>query len=183
VTEEYEALLVEVRALRPGPPPAPWTLRPFLHAGGVVAAGWTRGSQLLLVSASGYSLSDPATGARLIRERDEEVAWAALSPETLSFTEPRTGERVGVFGVWGGDGVHVSADGWAVEPIYPWWPEVDVLLRPPHRGGARGYLEGAARLEHTRGGTTWRGCGFSPSGAHLVLVWSDGAQLYVRPTP
>jgi len=116
----------------------------------VVAAGWTRGSQLLLVSAAGYSLSDPATGARLIRERDEEVAWAALSPETLSFTEPRTGERMGVFGVWGGDGVHVSADGWEVEPIYPWWPEA-VAWAPDHDQGDPGLSESKMVVAPMRG--------------------------------
>lgn len=179
LTPFQEALRAEARALEPGPPPPPWIAAPPIIAGGILAGGWTSDGHIVLVSWEGYSVIDPATGARVIRQRDSEATFAALTPDHLTFVEPETGEHVRVFGVWGGDGAHVTSDGWALEVIYPWWPEVDVLLRPPRGPGAHGYLDGAYLLDGLVG-ATWRGCGFAPSGNRFMLLASDGATVYIR---
>ncbi len=179
LSEYQEQLLAHARAMSPGPPPPPWAAIPFLQAGGVLAGGWTQSDQVVLISSDGYSVSSPRTGERLVRDRDDARTMAALAPDNLSFLIPATGERISVFGVWGGDGSHSTADGWAVDVIYPWWPEADVLLWPPRGIGSRGYLDGASLLDGV-GGATWRGCGFSPSGDCLMLLTSDGAHVYVR---
>ena len=174
-----QALLAEARALTPGPPPPPWTAAPHVVAGGILAGGWTSDGHIVLISSAGYSVIDPTTGARVIRNRDPETTFAAFAPDPLTFVEPETGEHVRVFGVWGGDGVHVTSDGWELEVIYPWWPEVDVLLRPPRGPGMHGFLEGAYLLDGLVG-VTWRGCGFAPSGDCFMLLASDGPIVYLR---
>jgi hypothetical protein len=133
----------------------------------------------VLISHDGYSVTDPLTGERLVRNRDSVRTFAALASDHLSFTLPDSGESIAVFGLWGGDGSHVTADGWALEVIYPWWPNVDVLLRRPRSGPVGGYFEGSSLIEGL-GTVTWLGCGFSPSGRCFMLLGSDGPKIYVR---
>ncbi len=179
LTEYQRALLEQARAIVPGPPPPPWETGVAVFAGGALAAGWTHDEHIVVISTNGYSVSNPATGERLVRDRDEQRMYTFLSPDNLSFALPDTDEQVRIFGVWGGDGSHVTSDGWNVEAIYPWWPEVDVVIWPPRGPGGAGYFDGAYLLD-LAGIGTWRGCGFSPSGKYLMLLDSAGAQVYYR---
>jgi hypothetical protein len=133
---------------------------------------------VLLVSLAGYSLTDPWTGERLVRDRDAERAEAAFSRARLTFTVPATRDEVPVFGLPGGDGLHQTPDGWSVEIVYPWWPVPAVMLVPPQGPGTR-YLDGAHVLDLPGLGTPL-GCGFSPSGRLLMVLDSAGAHLFSR---
>src|SRR5260221_8887881 len=107
LTPHEGRLRAEALALVPGTPPAPWSAGVYLHAGGVIAAGWDAAEHVLLVSHDGYSLSDPHTGERLVRVRDRQAGYAGLAASGCTFTLPTTGERVPVFGIFGGGGLRV----------------------------------------------------------------------------
>lgn len=173
-----QGLLSQARSLLPEPPPGPWRAGVNIHAGGIVAAGWDE-DRIVLLSHSGYSMIHPSTGERLARDRDRDATWTALAQDRLSFTIPATSKKIPVFGIWGGDGCHVTADGWRVEVIYPWWPLPAVILGAPIGPGANGPLEGATLLDGVDGGG-WICCGFSPSGSHLMIVESAGPLIVSR---
>jgi hypothetical protein len=176
-----ERVLAEARALVPGEPPPPWRRGHFVLAGGVQVGGWTRDNFVVIVSFSGYSVTDPDTGKRLIRDRDEAATQVALTPDGLGFRLPTTNEGVPVFGIYGGDGSHITNDGWGVERICPWWPRENVIMRTPFvpESGQHGYLDRAHLLE-VRLASTWLRCGFSSSERHLLILGSDGAEIYSR---
>src|SRR5260221_2037802 len=98
LTPHARRLRAEALALVPGDPPAPWSAGVYLHAGGVFATGWDIAERVLLVSHDGYSLSDPRTSERLMRNRDPAAGYACLSETRLTFTLPTTGESVPVLG-------------------------------------------------------------------------------------
>ncbi len=179
LTDYEEALLARARALVPAPPPLPWKRAVPFFTGGIVAAGWDNADHVVLISHEGYSVTDPLTGDRLVRDRDAERTFAAMSPDNLSFTIPESNERIAIFGLWGGDGNHMTSDGWQLDVIYPWWPRVDVLIRGPRSGPARDYLDSVTLIDGLSH-TTWRGCGFSPSEQHFMLLESDGPKVYTR---
>ena len=181
LTEHERTILREALALEESEPPPPWALGAFIPGGGVIAAGWDLDENVLLVSHSGYSITTPS-GERVTRNRDESLAYKALSPDYLTFEVPEQLRRLGVFGLNGGDGSHRTADGWSLEAIQPRWPRARVLLRAPRGPGAGSlsYFAGATRLklagldQHD-----WLRSGFSPSGARLMVV-SPGGCLVLR---
>src|SRR5918994_1549205 len=124
--EEY---LAGVRALVPGDPPAPWRRAAAVSAAGVLVGGWTADEHVLVVSHDGYSVTDPLGGERLIRDRDMRTGFDALSRTRLAFRLPASGETVAVFGIFGGDGIHHTEDGWGAQVVHPWWPRSEVVLR------------------------------------------------------
>src|SRR5438132_5674509 len=111
LTDHEETLLVQARALVPGPPPPPWRAAlPFL-VDGFVAGSWDSADHIVLITHDGYSVTDPLTGECLVRNRDAGLAFAAVAPDHLSFTIPDSGVRIAIFRIWGGDGNHVTPDG------------------------------------------------------------------------
>src|SRR5262249_55070168 len=132
------------------------------------------------------------TGERLVRDPDAAVGYAGLAGTGLAFTLPATGERVPVFGIFGGGGIYVH-DQWSLAIISPLWPREMVVLwdlSASGRGaGKRSYSYGAHHLRLPPLGGTLRGCGFAPSGRHFMMVASDGAVIFSReeeghsPTP
>lgn len=176
---DYRQKLREEALSLPPETPAPWTLSAYIHAGGVIAAGWDSQENVILVSHDGYSVCDPRTGERLIRDPDPEMGYGGLSETGLEYSVPATGETRPVFGIFGGGGILVSPrDHWELEIIAPDWPDEMVILREPGPGG-RDYLEGAHRLDLGLAGTL-RGCGFAPSGRQFIVVASDGAVVFRR---
>jgi hypothetical protein len=49
--------LHQARGLKPTEPPQPWGNRKIISASGVLAAGWDKSGNILLVSTDGYSLT------------------------------------------------------------------------------------------------------------------------------
>jgi hypothetical protein len=174
-------LLNRTRALKPTEPPEPWGNKVIVAAGGVLAAGWDKAENFLLISVEGYSLTDPASGVRLLRNRDREKTFASILPGNLQFRMVETQEIISIFGVNGGDGIHHTEDGWTLAYVYPWWPEEAVLIKLPFVPGSGRYhlLDDAylIKLERIDG---WLKCGFSPSGKHFAIVGSAGAEIFSR---
>lgn len=182
--EQLSTYEEEIRAaalrLVPEPAPEPWREGAFIHAGGVAAAGWTADENVLLVSHDGYSVTTPS-GSRLSRDPDPARGFAALGPDCLAFPIPGTHALVRVFGLCGGDGARVSADGWSVEVITPLWPRRWALLRRPLGPGVRSFADGATRLElHGLDEHDWLCAGFSPSGKHLLIASGSGGLVLSR---
>lgn len=177
-----QRILEQARTMPLEEPPPPWIRASAVPVGGVLAGGWAQQDRLVLISPDGYSVTDPGTGRRLLRDHDAAQTYAARSGNNLTFVMPGVGERVPVFGVWGGDGVHVTDDGWEADVIAPWWPRQDTIIRTPFIPGSRlhGYLDRAhlLRLQLLDG---WLKCGFSPSGMHLLILGSGGAEIFSRP--
>lgn len=181
---EYDMqVLSRARALSPGPPPPPWKRWVDIGGGGILLGGWTLAEHVVLISAAGYSVTDPLSGQRLVRDRGSDRTKAALARDWLSFALPHSGEAVPVFGARGGDGVHTTRDEWSVRIIYPWWPHKGVVMAPPPGPGASlpAYLENGSMLNLTGVGAGWLKCGFSPSGQHLMVLDSAGAVIISRP--
>ena len=181
IAEQRRLLREEALSLPVGPPP-PWTHECYIHAGGVIAAGWSAAEHVLLVSADGYSITHPDTGERLERNRDAQVGYAGLSRSGLTFTVPTTGEEIPIFGVFGGAGIYGTEDHWRLEIIAPDWPDEMVLLYDPSAAepgaGRFGLFYGAHRLALPALGGELRGRGFAPSGLRFMVVASDGALVY-----
>lgn len=173
----YEArVLHEALSLQPGAPPGPWHDMAFISAGGLIAAGWTQDEHVLLVSHDGYSVSAP-DGQRLARDRE----YSGLTPDHLSFALPGQVAPVPVFGVFGGDGSWVTADGWSIWIVHPLWPRPWLIMRAPCGPGAAGPFAGATRL-NLRGldQHDWLRAGFSPSGKHVLVVSASGCLVVSR---
>lgn len=175
-TDFERDLLLQARRLIPGDPPPPWQLQTVIGAAGVTAGGWDGDGRIVLISGSGCSVTDAWTGQRLVRERDAEKTERHLTGGGLRFTVPDTGEEIGVFGPDGGDGIGMSADGWRLDVIYPWWPRASVILENVFSREYR-YLAGAVMLEIPRL-DGWLKAGFSPSGEAFMVLGSGGAVVF-----
>jgi hypothetical protein len=141
-------------------------------------AGFDARGRLLVLSHSGYGIVDPVSLETVDRDSDFDTT-AALSLERLTFRVPSSGETVSVFGLWGGDGAHMTADAWRVEVICPWWPRSRAILRRPVGPGVTAYFDGASVIHDFDGSPVWTG--FSPDGRHLALVESSAVGFLSRP--
>jgi hypothetical protein len=141
-------------------------------------AGFDARGRLLVLSLDGYGIVDPVSLETVERDRGCD-ATAALSVERLTFRVPSTGENVAVWGLWGGDGSHMTSDGWRVATVHPWWPHDRIVLWRPGRPGETDYFAGATAIYDSLG--TWHGAGFSPDGHHLALVESSAVGFVSRP--
>lgn len=176
---EYERLLLSrARSLSPSRPPWPWEREWTVPASGVLACGWDAEEHLVLLSGSGYSITDVRTGERLHRDRNADEVYDRLAQSMLRFTVPYHGQTIDIFGFEAGDGIHLTGDGWSLKTIYPWWPRASVILEQVFAPGYR-YLEQAAMIDPGRLDGDIR-CGFSPSGRHFVILGSGGAVGYSR---
>jgi len=72
----------------------------------------------------------------------------------------------------------MTADGWQVEVIYPWWPRATVVLDYLYITNYT-YLKNATAIDLQRLDGMIK-CGFSPSGKHLIMMGSGGALIYSR---
>lgn len=107
------------RELKPGDPFAPWTKRTVIPAAGVYASGWTAKSKVFLMSTSGYSVSEPDSGERILRNyEDDDKAQKIISKDNLEFYIEELNEKINIFGLSGGDGNHCSSDGLGADKIY-----------------------------------------------------------------
>ncbi|KPN94302.1 hypothetical protein [Lysinibacillus sp. ZYM-1] len=171
-------LLAKAQSMACTKPPRPWEYETVIPTNGVLACGWDQDENIVLISGSGYSVTEPITGRRLQRNRDAYVTEECVSVDRLTFHPPLAKQPIPIFGLEAGDGIHVTSDGWQVEVIYPWWPRATVVLDylfTTHYS----YLKNATAIDlHRLDGTVK--CGFSPSGKHLIIMGSGGALIYSR---
>lgn len=182
LTPREKSLVQAARSLPPADAPRPWGPMTIIPGAGIKAAGWDAAENIVMLSRDGYTVADPRSGTQLRRDRDFDIT-EGLSADFLHFRLPGAETAVHVFGVWAGDGTHVTADGWRVEVIYPLWPRCQVILhRPPSPvTETQGYFGGASMLRLTRLEDFGLKCGFSPSGRGLMVLGSGGVEVTVRP--
>ncbi|WP_285399624.1 hypothetical protein [Lysinibacillus sp. fls2-241-R2A-57] len=173
-------LLKKAQSMELTKPPNPWEHETIIPASGVFACGWDQEEKVVLISGSGYSITEPITGTRLHRDYDANMTYDSISEDNLFFNIPCTKEKIMIFGFEAGDGIHVTNDGWQLEVIYPWWPRATVIIENAFKANHQ-YLEGATAIDLGRLDAPIK-CGFSPSGNHLMIMGSGGAIIYSRNT-
>jgi hypothetical protein len=181
LSDYQKQLLKVIRKLSPQQPLPPWKSLIVIPGAGIISAGWTAENNVLLVSHSKYTITNPHTGER----RDDtplQSVYTNISKNNLQFQIPETNEFVDIFGTLAGDGNHVSSDGWQLEVIYPAWPNSIVLIRrqeesPPST--LQAYQQAAIiklhRLEYLN-----LKAGFSPDERLFMIVNSAGAEVFYR---
>lgn len=171
-------LLHQAQGMSASNPPSPWGNEIVIPASGCIACGWDQSENLVLISSSGYSITEVATGALIHRDRDSELTDDRISNDQLSFEIPVHNEVIDIFGFEAGDGIKITNDGWSVQVIYPWWPRASVILEHLFRANYQ-YLKDATLLDIKRLDGDLK-CGFSPTGKCLVILGSGGAVVYSR---
>ncbi|MCR8656678.1 hypothetical protein [Paenibacillus endoradicis] len=150
----------------------------IVPAAGCVACGWNVDENLVLISSSGYSITEAKTGLLIHRDRDSNLTYEKISNNNLTFQVPLSNECISVFGFESGDGIHSTNDGWVIKVISPWWPIESVIIENVFRSNYK-YLNDATMIDLNRLDGNIRS-GFSPSGNKLVIMGSGGALIYSR---
>ena len=163
-------------------PSSPWTNRVVVSAAGIIASGWTLNNKVFLFSSDGYSLSDPITGQREIRNYDEDnYAMTKLSKDNLEFKIYELGQTIKVFGLRGGDGNQCTTDFWNLTSFSSSIGEQivgirNMKIRQNQTEFWKEYdLISLIRLEYTA-----LKFGFSPNEKHFGIFGSAGAEIFTR---
>ncbi|MBO9700353.1 MAG: hypothetical protein J7604_09110 [Sporocytophaga sp.] len=163
-------------------PPLPWTNRVVIPAAGIIASGWTLDNKVFLLSADGYSVSDPTSGLREIRNYDEDdIAMSKFSNDNLEFTIDELKQTIKVFGLRGGNGNHTTSDQWSLDSFTPSLGEQIVGIQNFKTSKNNSIywkqftLISLIRLEYTT--MTY---GFSPNEKHVGIFGSAGAEIFTR---
>ena len=163
-------------------PSEPWGSRIVIPAVGIIAGGWTNGNKVFLLSADGYSVTDPRTGEREIRNRDEgNSAMSKFSTDNLEFRIDELNQTIKVFGLRGGNGNHLTIDHWNLDSFHPGLGEQIVGLRNfKDRKNESKYWKNfdLIRLERLENFTLTYG--FSPNEKHFGVFGSGGAEVFSR---
>lgn len=153
--------------------PKPWTYHSGVSAAGILAGGWTTENEFVLISSDGYSLINPITGICKFFVISNSV-WSNLDEDTLEFTLPSTEETISIFGVYGGDGLHVIDD-WEVEIIHPMWPNAMVVM---YQNSLLEWETVYPLQLQMIDVSNWVKCGFSPSKNILAVVGYAGIDFF-----
>ena len=163
-------------------PPLPWTNRVVISAAGIIASGWTNDNKVFLFSSDGYSVTEPISGQREIRNYDQDnTAMKKFSKDNLEFTIEELGQTIKIFGLRGGDGNHCTTDFWNLTSFSPSLGERIVGLQNMKTRKRQTeywkefYLVSLTRLEYTE-----LKFGFSPNEKHLGIFGSAGAEIFTR---
>lgn len=163
-------------------PSLPWANRVVISAAGIIASGWTLDNKVFLLSADGYSVSDPITGQREIRNYDENnSAMSKFSKDNLEFTVDELGQTIKIFGLRGGDGNHCTTDFWDLTSFSPSLGEQIVGIRNMRtRQNQTEYWKEFELISLTRLEYTALKFGFSPNEKHFGIFGSGGAEIFTR---
>jgi hypothetical protein len=164
-------------------PSSPWGQRVVVSAAGVTASGWTLNNKVFLYSSDGYSVSDPETGTREIRNYDKsKTAYQKFSKDNLEFTIDELTQTIKVFGIWGGDGNHYTTDLWHLVSFSPSLGEQIIgLQNPTTKQSHPEYWNGFELILLKRLDYTQLKFGFSPNEKHFGIFGSGGAEIFTRP--
>ena len=134
--------------------------------GGLTEIGFVAETSLLLVVGhQGRGLIDCGAGDRAAHDRSEDFAeWSDASHRRVLGIGSADGEWIEVFGLWGGEGVSQTSDGWRSTV-----DGEDVVLA---RGDARQVI--------SPGPEELRAFGFSPGGDYFVLASPGDVTIFDR---
>ncbi|MGL3001394.1 hypothetical protein [Flavobacterium sp. RSSB_23] len=163
-------------------PSLPWANRVVISAAGIIASGWTFDNKVFLFSVDGYSVSDPITGQRQIRNYDEDnSAMSKFSKDNLEFTVDEIGQTIKIFGLRGGDGNHCTTDFWNLDSFTPSLGEQIVGIQNMRtRQHQSEYWKEFELISLTRLEYTTLKFGFSPNEKHFGIFGSGGAEIFTR---
>jgi|SRR5690348_455509 len=163
-------------------PPFPWSNRVVISAAGVTASGWTKNNKIFLYSADGYSVTDPSTGQLEIRNYDEDnSASKSFSRDNLEFTINELEETIKIFGVYGGDGSHLTSDQWNLESFHPSLGEQFIGIQNLSRyRNEPDYWRNFELISLLRLEYASLKCGFSLNEKHFGIFGSGGAEIFSR---
>jgi hypothetical protein len=163
-------------------PPFPWANRIIVSAAGIVASGWTLDNKVFLLSADGYSISNPSTGEIELRNYDEaNTATRKFSKDNLEFTIDELGQTIKVFGLRGGDGNHFTTDFWGLTSFSATLAEQIIGIRNLKiRQDQIEYWKEFDLISLTRLEYTELKFGFSPNEKHFGIFGSGGAEIFTR---
>ncbi|MFY0632154.1 MAG: hypothetical protein JXR05_17475 [Flavobacteriaceae bacterium] len=100
-------------------PQEPWGNRIVISAAGIIANGWTNDNKVFLLSADGYSISNPTTREIEIKNRDEDnFAMSKFSDDNLEFKIYELNQNIKVFGLRGRNGNHLTSDDWSLDSFH-----------------------------------------------------------------
>ncbi|MBO9660733.1 MAG: hypothetical protein J7527_18065 [Chitinophagaceae bacterium] len=162
-------------------PPAPWSNRVVIAGAGIIVSGWTLDNKVFLLSADGYSVSDPVSGERIIRNYDEDnTAFKKLSDDNLEFWIDELQQTIKTFGLRGGDGNHYIQN-WRIESFTPSLGEMIIGIENfGNRKQTVEYWEQFDLISLTRLEYSALKYGFSPNEKHLGIFGTAGAEIFTR---
>lgn len=163
-------------------PSSPWTKRIVVPAAGIIAGGWTLDNKVFLLSSDGYSVSDPITGQREIRNYDEDnTAMRKLSKDNLEFTIDEFQQTIKIFGLRGGDGNHCTTDFWKLDSFSPSLGQQIVGIQNLKTSQNQiEYWREFELISLTRLEYTTLKFGFSPNEKHFGIFGTGGAEIFTR---
>ena len=163
-------------------PQEPWGNRVVISAAGIIAGGWTIDNKVFLLSSDGYSISNPLTGEREIRNRDEEnTAMSKFSKDNLEFTIDELNQTIKVFGLRGGNGNHLTTDQWNLDSFHLGIGEQIVGLQNfKDRKNEAEYWRNFDLIKLDRLENFTLTYGFSPNEKHFGIFGSGGAEIFSR---
>lgn len=170
--------LLEVKKMYPTNKLHPWKLKKSLLIEGLIAVGWNKSNEIVLITNDKYLIYNP-----LIEMFSDEVyvpnIFELFSTNNLKF---KIGNRtINIFGLYGGDGNRVSSDGWVLEIIHPYWPNAITLLREPTvPGNLQKKWAGIKLIELKLIDYYDLKCGFSPDFKSFVISNGNGFEIFVR---
>lgn len=161
-------------------PPPPWTGVTSAGVGGLMAVGYARDTDLLLVTSSqGQGVFDCLTGERVARNPNTEF-WEDTGNLETAGIGPLAGQLIRMSGIFGGGLSVVTADGWQVERLVLQWPAESLLLVPPGASIFGDLYNQPAQFHKISVESEVRAWGFSPTGNSLVLATSSEVTIYRR---
>jgi hypothetical protein len=163
-------------------PQEPWGNHVVIPAAGIIAGGWTIDNKVFLLSAEGYSVSNPLTGESELRNRDEEnIAISKFSKDNLEFTIDELNQTIKVFGLRGGNGNHLTSDQWNLDSFHPGIGEQIVGLRNfKSRRNSPEYWRNFNLIKLKRLENFNLTYGFSPNERNFGIFGSGGAEIFSR---
>jgi hypothetical protein len=162
-------------------PPAPWSNRVVIAGTGIIVSGWTLDNKVFLLSSDGYSVSDPVSGERIIRNYDEDdTAFKKLSKDNQEFRIDELQQTIKVFGLRGGDGNHFI-NGWSLQSFAPSLGEMVIgITDHKKRKQVEEYWQEFDLISLIRLEYSTLKYGFSPNEKHLGIFGSAGAEIFTR---
>lgn len=153
-----------------------WSRLCVLPVGGLTEIGFVEDSDLLLiVSSTGRSLVDCATGETIARDRTEpNDQWYDERRLRARGIGPVSDQTVRLCGLHGGGLPKSGKGGYWIESLPIIWPEFHIVLGGPYEW----IYNEKTPITKLAVDREIRGCGFSDTGLSLVIATSSDVSIY-----